>query len=324
MLLHRHFPHRPVVFVANPAAGTRHRHRVVARIARQRCGGEGRMPEIWWTASGEEARRRVRERLDRSGGAPPIVVSLGGDGTHNHVLQAGMEGNGGALFLRLPLGSGNDAAGTASLRDALDELEGAVAPVRIPAVRITGQRSSHVAFNIASVGIDAYVTILHDRWRKILPGNTYRLLVDLAVLRYDRALAVGPLGIAVRTPGGGILDLGAVPRSLVALGATGHRTYGDHMAVLPGDENLCVIARTGLFDKMRMKGLFYRGAHVDQPITSMHRATGITLSYDGRMPLQFDGETRWLEGGDFPLRMEIEADAVPVLALARVAENQNS
>jgi diacylglycerol kinase family enzyme len=282
------------------------------------------MPEIWWTASGEEARRRVRERLDSAGSAPPIVVSLGGDGTHNHVLQAGLEGDKGALFLRLPLGSGNDAAGTASLQDALDGLESMVAPVRIPAVRITGQRSSHVAFNIASVGIDAYVTILHDRWRTILPGNTYRLLVDLAVLRYDRALGVGGMGIVVTHPGGTSVDLGSEPRSLVAFGATGHRTYGDHMAVLPGEENLCVIARTGLFDKLRMKGLFYRGAHVDEPITSMHRARSIVLNYESRLPLQFDGETRWLEVEDFPVRMEIIADAVPVLGPARVATNQNS
>jgi diacylglycerol kinase family enzyme len=324
MLLHRHFPHRPVVFVANPAAGTRHRHRVVERIARTHCGGEGPEPEIWWTESGEEARRRVRERLDRVGATPPIVVSLGGDGTHNHILQAGMGRDSAALFLRLPLGSGNDAAGTASLRDALDELAEAVAPRRIPVVRIVGQRSSHVAFNIASVGIDAYVTILHDRWRRILPGNTYRLLVDLAVLRYDRALAVGPLAIEVNAPEGFPVDLGAKPRSLVALGATGHRTYGDHMAVLPGEENLCVIAQTGLLDKLRMKGLFYRGAHIHQPITEMYRATAVTFNYNGRMPLQFDGEARWLDTEDFPVRMSIEAGAVSVLERARVAEPQNS
>jgi diacylglycerol kinase family enzyme len=96
------------------------------------------------------------------------------------------------------------------------------------------------------------------------------------------------------------------------------------MAVLPGDENLCVIAQTGLFDKIRMKGLFYRGAHVDQPITSMHRAASLVLTYNGRLPLQFDGETHWLEAADFPVRMEIVADAVPVLGHARVADNQNS
>jgi len=316
--LARQFPDHDRIFVANPTAGTRHRHRTIQRIAAARCTGSGELPEIWWTHSGEEARSLLAARMDAAT-APPVVVSLGGDGTHNHVLQAGVEHRDRALFLRLPMGSGNDAAGVASLDEALDRLEGVLSPQWIPAVAIRAARSTHYAFNIVSLGLDAYVTILHDRWRRLLPGNTYRLLVDLAVLGYDRALSVGPMALSGTRFDGRRLDIGEEARSLVAMGAGGHRTYGDHMRVLPGDENLCVIRQVGLWDKIRMKRLFYDGRHVDESITAMFGCRTLDVGYDGRMPLQYDGEPLWLEQGDFPVRLEVVDRAARVLEPDRLA-----
>jgi diacylglycerol kinase family enzyme len=261
----------------------------------------------------------VAARLAASDAAEPVIVSLGGDGTHNHVLQASLDCGGRGLFLRLPLGSGNDAAGTESLEQSLVDLEGVMAPRWIPAVRIRTPQWERYAFNIASVGLDAYVTILHEKWRRILPGNTYRLLVDLAVLRYDQALEVGPIALRGTAFDGSTVDLGTTPRSLVVMGASGNRTYGDHMRVLPGEENVCVIERAGLLEKLRMKQLFYEGRHVDEPITAMYRLQRLAAEYSGTLPLQYDGEARYLNADDFPLTMEAVRSAVRVLTSDRLS-----
>lgn len=320
--LREHLPHHPHIFVCNSAAGTRHRHRTVRAVARRICGtgaaGDGTQPELWWTHSGEDARQRVADRLARRDSPEPVIVSLGGDGTHNHVLQAGIDHSGHGQFLRLPLGSGNDAAGVESLERALTDLQGIMAPRWIPAVRITTSRWRQHAFNIASMGIDAYVTLLHNRWRAALPGNTYRLLVDLAVLRYDQALQVGPLTLRGATWDGAIRELGETPRSLVVMGVSGNRTYGDHMHVLPGAENVCIIERASLWDKLRMKQLFYEGNHVTQTITTTHTLQRLEAWYDRSLPLQYDGEACYLAAEDFPVTLEVIHSAVRVLAADRV------
>ncbi|MFW5693701.1 MAG: diacylglycerol/lipid kinase family protein [Alkalispirochaeta sp.] len=316
--LRRQFPHHSHVFICNPAAGTRHRHRTVRAVARRRCAGGHSTPDLWWTTSGEDARQRVADVLSRRNTPEPLIVSLGGDGTHNHILQAGIDHNGRGMFLRLPLGSGNDAAGVESLERALADVQGIMAPRWIPAVRISFPRGRQYAFNIASVGIDAYVTLLHNRWRTVLPGNTYRLLVDLAVLRYDRALHIKRLTLRGTSRDGTSRDLGATPRSLVVMGVSGHRTYGDHMHVLPGDDNVCIIEQAGLRDKMRMKRLFYEGSHVSQPITATYDLARLELFYTGTLPLQYDGEARYLTAEDFPLTLEVIDSAVRVLASDRV------
>ncbi|MFO8042417.1 MAG: hypothetical protein R6U25_04375 [Alkalispirochaeta sp.] len=346
--LRRRFPHNPQIFICNASAGTRHRHRTVRAVARSRCGG-GRAggvagaggaagagnvrsssrngsagttdrapPELWWTGSGEEARERVAARLADGDAREPVIVSLGGDGTHNHILQAGIDLGGYGIFLRLPLGSGNDAAGVESLEQALDDLEGIMTPRWIAAVRVGTPQWYRFAFNIASVGLDAYVTLLHNRWRGVLPGNTYRLLVDLAVLRYDRALRVGPLALRGTTFAGESVDLGSTSRSLVAMGVSGNLTYGDHMRVLPGAENVCVIERAGLLEKLRMKRLFYEGRHTEESITALYSLKELTGEYSGTLPLQYDGEARFLRAEDFPLTMEVISSAVRVLAPDRV------
>lgn len=313
------FPDRDRIYIANPHAGTHYRHhRTVTVASHYHDGAVDRDLEIYWTESPKEAREVIRALS-----TPTIVVSLGGDGTHNHCLRAGMEVSEGISFLRVPLGSGNDAGATASLKEFLAALHHPLRERPIPAVRVfrNGRENGtpEAAFNIASVGIDAFITAMHDKWRAILPGNTYRLLVNLAVLRYERLVNLGPSRLKLsRSPGErsdatAHVDDGMKTRILIAMGVSGNRTYGDHMRVLPGEENVCVLGTASLRDKFRMKRLFYAGRHVDEDITTMHSAKGIEIEYDGPMPLQMDGEAMWLQREDFPLRMEIRTDAVSII-----------
>ena len=325
--LSRDFPDYPRVYITNRHAGTRHRHRRTVTVARalRRHAQVPRMqhvPAIHRTAGAEEAVGIVQElqRRRAAGGVaiPTIVVSLGGDGTHNHCLHAGMNTPDSVIFLRVPLGSGNDASETESLADFLNSLSGPLRTEWVPAVEVLreGDRTAPAcaAFNIASLGIDAFITAMHDRWRTILPGNTYRLLVDLAVLRYEKLVNLAPCRLSVMRRDGTVSDEGSTVRMLVAMGVSGHRTYGDHMHVLPGDENVCVLGWAGLRDKLRIKRLFYAGAHVSEPITTMYRSDEIVVSYDRALPLQTDGEAIWLTREDFPLRFRIQDRAVQVIS----------
>lgn len=316
------------VYIANPRAGTRHRHRRTVRIARSIASANRENREldpaqttIAWTATAEEATEIVRGR-----DVPTIVVSLGGDGTHNHCMAAGIDSPEEILFLRVPLGSGNDATDL-SLKEFLSRLNGGFAERWNPAVEMIPRGSEtprYFAFNIASLGIDAFITAMHDRWRQILPGNTYRLLVNLAVLRYERLVDLQPSRLTVISPVGGAITAGLARRTLIAFGASGHRTYGDHMRVLPGEENLCVIGSAGLRDKLRMKRLFYQGEHVHEAITSMYRAQEVVIDYAGTLPLQVDGEAAWISEDAFPIRIRLRDRAVRIIEPTSFQPGQNS
>ncbi len=320
----RSFPERRRIYIANAHAGTRHRHNrtvsVAAKIPRRENSAAR---SLFWTDRAEQAVSVVRGLLESPevAAAKPVVVSLGGDGTHNHCLRTGMESPEGCTFLRVPLGSGNDGGTTASLHEFLTLLEQPLRDRYIPALEVYRQGNPAVpmvaAFNIASVGIDAFITAMHDKWRTILPGNTYRLLVNLAVLRYERLVKLGPSRLVLKHSAGNdssdTIDDGFRPRILVAMGVSGYRTYGDHMWVLPGNENVCVLGTAGLRDKFRMKRLFYAGLHVNEPLTTMYQAREVTIEYDRPVPLQTDGEAVWLNRNDFPLTMKVREGAVSVI-----------
>jgi len=90
---------------------------------------------------------------------------------------------------------------------------------------------------------------------------------------------------------------------LIAVGPTGHRTYGNGMRILPGNDNVCLVHRLSTVQIMKLKSRMYRGEHVSLPVVETFDSADITIRYNGRLPLQADGEPVWLEPEDFPLRV---------------------
>ena len=100
---------------------------------------------------------------------------------------------------------------------------------------------------------------------------------------------------------------------MLAMGASGHRTYGSQQNILPDDRNVCAIKQMPLFRKLAMKSKVTKGKHVDNPevfILNAHR-----LEFSGKHPIlaQMDGETILLQPEDFPAVMEITAPVIPLL-----------
>lgn len=312
------FPGHPVLGVINERAGTVTRHgeleAVVDRLPRSLPPPSTEVnSSTVWTDSVEALQDVLSDWFDRSvtrKTPTPIVVSLGGDGTHNQVMRSVTASAENIWFFRVPIGSGNDAVGIDSLQEVLASLSADLAPVWVPEVEVVTPRRTLHAFNIASVGIDAFVTMMHDRLRRVLPGNTYRIVANIAILAYERLVNLAPLHIVTADE-----DLGSQERILVAFGVHGKLTYGDHIRILPGDDNLCIFRRVSLRQKLRMKRLIFRGEHVNHPITTMRQTREITLHYNQRLPVQVDGEADWLEPDDFPLIMRTRERARRVLQI---------
>jgi diacylglycerol kinase family enzyme len=241
-----------------------------------------------------------------------IVVSVGGDGTHGEVLS-GYRGQERTRYVRLPFGTGNDGAETRDpgkaigilLGNAVESVDGSIEVQPVGMSRILG-------FNIASIGLDAYVAYLTNRLKGKLGGDLYKVIADVMTLFYERIVGAGPMQVTLTTADGSTSQYDG--RFLIcAVGASGHREYGGGKLVLPADENVCLIDRCGLLGKIRLKSLFYRGEHTSESNVSMGIARDVEVYYQGRIPLQVDGETVWLRAENFPLRFSVGEPTLPVL-----------
>jgi diacylglycerol kinase family enzyme len=257
--------------------------------------------------------KEARERR----GIEHLVVGCGGDGTANEICRALVMADAALLdrfkLLRLPLGTGNDAADAQTFDEAYDLILGDQRTVRTGAVAVTvADGRVHWAFNIASIGFDAYIADLTNRFKRVIPGEAYKALVNIGTLFYGQVVHPQPMDIHLFD---GRLETevkGMVP-SMVIVGASGHRTYGGHMPVLPGDENVCIVDGMSIPRMVAQKKLFYVGTHGELPEVSFHRADRVDIDYRGRIPLNLDGEIVWLEPNDFPLSFRVMHPKIKVL-----------
>jgi diacylglycerol kinase family enzyme len=257
--------------------------------------------------------REIARRVLLAGVDPKrarVVVTLGGDGTHGEVLsvlsKADPDVQARTTVFRLPLGSGNDGADDPELPVALRLLLSGRTVRGVPYVRVeTAAGRSFEAFNVFSIGIDAFVTDVSARLKKWIPGNIYRLAAAVSAAVYQTALKPREMSVELAGSRGT-----AVPRAgrflLLAVGPTGRRTYGNGMRILPGEENVCLVHRLSSIQIMYLKRLLYRGEHVSLPMVESFSSEEITVRYEGSLPLQADGEVAWLLPEDFPLRIRRE------------------
>ena len=258
-----------------------------------------------------------------------LIVTAGGDGTSLEVLQAlyhaPAEFRSACAVLRLPLGTGNDGADAWELEDALKLLTG---PSRVELTRglklstATGRTwpsdgafpgEPFLAFNILSVGLDAFVTHMTNRMKGSLPGDSYKLWVDIAALLYDRIYRVGPMELRGLDEKGREIRRFREKLLLCAVGAGGRRSYGSHKMILPDERNVCAVRQMSLWRKIALKGLFTTGAHVNKPESILFSAAGVEISGEHPVLAQMDGETVRLEREDFPAVIELTEAVIPVL-----------
>ncbi len=257
--------------------------------------------------------REARE----SSGIEHLIIGCGGDGTSNEICSALVLADRWLLdrvkLLRLPLGSGNDAADAPTFSEAYDLILGDQRPSLSGAIAVTlGDGTMRHAFNVASVGLDAFITDLTNRFKRAIPGQAYKALVNLGSLFYEQAVHPGPMDVRMTWESRKVEVKGIVP-SMVIVGASGHRTYGGHMPVLPGLENVCLVDGMSTWRKITQKKLFYLGRHGELPEVRFFAADRVDIVYDGRIPMQLDGELVWLAGGDFPISLQVLPSCIKVI-----------
>jgi diacylglycerol kinase family enzyme len=275
------------------------------------------------------ARKITNSFIERAEKEPEpfhLIISAGGDGTHGEVLSsiynapAHIRSN--MAVLRLPMGTGNDGSDSASLAKSLDLLLNPVHIEFAPAVQLIPNNSGpanskgpFLAFNILSVGLDAYVTHQTNTMKGKTPGDSYKFWVDVAALLYDRKFKVDFMNVrALDNKNNEIMSF-REKLLLLAMGVTGHRTYGSQQPVLPDDRNVCAVKQMPLLSKFALKGKVYKGKHVDSPKVIMLNAH--RLEFTGNHPIlaQMDGETVLLQPEDFPAAMELTAPVIPLLKM---------
>lgn len=242
-----------------------------------------------------------------------LVVIAGGDGTSRGALISALSLplaiRQNLLFFRLPLGTGNDAAETRDWNEALEVLSGrgligAVA-MPLPVLEIQAQgHEVHYSFNIASVGLDAFVVHMTNRLKSWFPGDSYSLMVDVAAFFYEAFVRVVPSNLELTDQGRRVLSW-SQPFLLAAMGTSGHRTYGAGKKVLPDEDNFCLAGRKNLFTKLSYRQPFYEGTHRGLDGIVLANGTALRVESPVRLPLQMDGEVLWLDPPNFPLTMQI-------------------
>lgn len=317
-----------VDIIANPKAGGFKRPRFAAKRRRE-------LEQVVATAEALPARREeVQVRLhltERCGHASAIaqraiersaadsddsfhlLLTAGGDGTSletaERLLHLPKDSVDRFALLRLPMGTGNDGSEGRDLVTALGRFLGALKLERRGAVQVRpaseGGKSPLWAFNIASIGLDAYVADKTNKLKAIFPGDSYKFWVDVATMLYDRAYKVVPMTLRAWDEQGKLLHEDRKERLFVAMGASGNRQYGSNTRILPGSENVASVSQTSLLRKLMIKGAIASGRHEGIREVEHFTASRLEMDYSERIPLQYDGEAEVLARCDFPLVMEV-------------------
>ncbi|MDR1566192.1 MAG: diacylglycerol kinase [Treponema sp.] len=255
-----------------------------------------------------------------SAGALYLIITAGGDGTSLEVLtalySAPQEIRENFAVLRLPMGTGNDGADGPELDLALKLLIDPAVITRQRALRLTTSnpaKTGFLAFNILSFGLDAFVTHMTNKMKGRLPGDSYKLWVDIASLLYDRLYRVGPMEVRALDKEGRGVEAFREKVLLLAVGESGCRTYGSHKRILPDSRNVCMVRQMPLLRKVALKGLFTTGEHINKPESLLFSANRIEFKGENPILAQMDGETVLLQPGDFPAAIELTEPVIPIL-----------
>ncbi len=247
-----------------------------------------------------------------------FVILACGDGTSLEFLdelsRAPDELRNAFTVLRLPMGTGNDGSDGRELADSLSRLTGFGTVKVQPALRVIpaqgGPASKRArggewrSFNIASIGLDAYVTDMTNRLKVHMPGDSYKLWLDLAALVYDKVYPPREMLIVARDPDGKETTRLEGRFLLVLMGVSGYRTYGSNKKILPDADNACAVRQMPLLHKLALKGPMTSGRIRDFKEAELFSANTIEFHYGDRILVQMDGEAELLVPEDFPLRME--------------------
>jgi YegS/Rv2252/BmrU family lipid kinase len=263
-----------------------------------------------------------------------VILSIGGDGTHNEVVNGFFDYNGRlinsqAKLAVLHLGTGGDFRKSlgigASAGDAIRGLaEGIPCPIDIGLIQyidLNGRQTRRYFVNIASIGISGIIdNLARDRRFARLGGKAAFLLATLRALRHYRN---APMRIRMdRDP--------ELEQPVCAFVVANGRFFGGGMKVAPHAE-----LDDGRFDAVclgdfqladfLLKGLrLYRGTHLSMKKVWMRRVRTVAVHARDPVPIDIDGDALGYTPAEItvaPQRISVivaKRDCFPLSAVAAV------
>lgn len=328
------FPEEKVAaeILINPMAGVIKNRRKLRQVNREliiwQKGNSRETPEnsmniqFHITKSMDHAQRKALSLIERFSedrwAQRKILILAGGDGFHKDICTAIVASSPTTLknlcILRLPMGTGNDGCDCQSISEACEILSGPsrVVPRNFLKVNAAGMTTDY-CFNIVSFGIDAYICELTEKWKRRIPGDIFKVMVDFSVLFYDLKYPIKESRVSWTGPKGSFHSDGK--KLLLLMGPRGKTSYGGHKKILPDSRNFLFTDNISVFKRILVKEKFMKGTHLDQPGSHLHQAHSITVDYDGFLLMELDGEVIPLEPDNFPVKISLTENALQTLQL---------
>lgn len=275
-----------------------------------------------------------------------LLVSAGGDGTSLEI-QTGLtkwalesEENKNAVkdkfaVFRLPLGTGNDGTDGHEFDESLAMLAQPVHFANARAVKfsVSGEVSENgmkeagknpseygntedkapwYAFNVAGLGLDAFVCWKTNEEKTKHPGNHYSIMVDFATLNYNKAFPPEPAKIEIYN-GDQLLETVDSAFEMLTFGVSGHRTFGGGKKIFPVDENVAIIRKLDVITMVTQNKKFNDGSYIKTNLAQTFQATKMVISYDQPLLCELDGETHLLLKENFPVTLELTDPLIQVI-----------
>jgi len=272
--------------------------------------------------SAGEMTKTFLERAEKDPVPLYMIISAGGSGTHKEVMStlfkvsAPVRKN--VAVLRLPMGTDNDGADSPTLEGALDLLLNPVHIEYVNAIQLipsqngplSWKKSNLYAFNIMSVGLDAYVTHITNVMKKNVPGDAYKFWTDIAALSSEKKVnADNFAGKAFDDKNNEVISF-KEKLLLLSMGITGSQTYSSQQYIFPDDRNVCGVKQ--IPNEASLKDPASKGKYDDKDIM-LFKAHHIKFKSNQPMLAQMDGETISLQPDDFPALITLTPPTIPLL-----------
>lgn len=296
-------------FIVNPNAGAGRARKIWERVLKPHLRRLPLQGEVAFT-------ERQGHALELAANLPQgtqVVVSVGGDGTHNEVVSGLARNHEISVEVGfLTVGTGGDLRRTLGLpRDPVSQLqailEERVTRLDLGALTFTnfsGETQERFFVNIASMGVSGAVDLLVNRSSKRLGGLLSFLGASLRTILTYRART-----IQLTLDG---TELPERPFYLVAV-ANG-KYFGGGMKVAPqaqpndGLFDLVLVEDLPVTQVLRSLGKIYLGTHLEDPRVSYLRGREVRATSSQEVLLDIDGESL----GTLPASFRIVPEAIKV------------
>lgn len=280
-----------------------------------------------------------------------IIATAGGDGTclevQTSLFTAAQEVPQKAkiimkqiTMLRLPLGTGNDGTDGHSVEETIALLRGPLVFDSVCALKITPEgnptpaqiaatgkdpekycdteyKAPWYCFNMAGIGIDAFIAYMTNVLKKKIPGNFYNKIISLCGIVYDKAFPPGTGLFEFFDKEGNKIKEIKTQIELYDMGPTGNRTLGGGIQMLPDENNCCLTYKMSLLSLILNNNKYSDGSHLGTKLATFVSAHKVRITYDKPVLLQWDGEVFLLCKEHFPLVMEKTEPCLRVLRKAK-------